>query len=407
MISQSKIQIAPAVIRLTQVYARSNQLSFRNRVARLIAEESILALDPLLDFWLDESLSLSEVDALTRVVPVNDIVVNGRHIDVTVVDPSDYLVTLPSALAQSNYANNGSLIVSMSDTVSGSIVGYVEPRIWMEALQSVEQSTVQYLFEIDSSFELEKCLTSIFSKVQSFSGERAEIDKLDLHAADYIHFLREPSSIPLSKQIKIINNCLADSSVRENMTALCEFQADNLQNILSQSALWEARLSTLASRLQSQYPDWELAQLIELLRSTANKFGGQPEASAFKLTIARSLLVQKNSAVLSTKVQNLADSVLEHLFAGKKVVENVREYVKNQIAVDIAAQIQTTRKGLLNFSQATTDEIAAAVRQLSLQPAYATHSQSETSAVDDINEALQLFAIVKIGDELDHLLSDI
>ena len=205
---------------------------------------------------------------------------------------------------------------------------------------------------------------------------------------------------------KIINNCLADSSVRKNMSALCEFQADNLQNILSQSAAWEFRLSNLAIRLQAQYPDWQIPQLIEVLRSTGNKFGGQSESSAFKLSIARTLLGQKNTTALSAKVQSLADSLLEQLFAGKKVVENVREYVKNQIAVDIAAQIQTKRQGLLDFSQATADEITAAVRQLSLQPTYATHSQSESSAVEDINEALQLFALVKIGDELDHLLSE-
>ena len=99
--------------------------------------------------------------------------------------------------------------------------------------------------------------------------------------------------------------------------------------------------------------------------------------------------------------------MLEQLFAGKKVVDQVREYVKNQVAVDIAAKIQETRQGLVNFSQASAEEITSAVRQLSLQPAYATHSQSETSAVDDINEALQLFAIVKIGDELDHMVSKV
>ncbi|MDR3615799.1 MAG: hypothetical protein P4L53_19730 [Candidatus Obscuribacterales bacterium] len=410
MISQNKIQIAPAVVRLTQVYARAHQLSFRNRVARLIAEESILALDPLLDFSLDESSSLSEIDALTRVIPVNDIVINGRHIDVAVVDLTDNGVTLPCALAQSNYCCNGSLVVSMSDTASGSIVGYIEPRIWMDAAQSIKHSTelteINYLVSSDSTFDLEKCLTTIFANGHSVMDQRPEIDRLVLQAADYIHFLREPSSIPLSKQIKIINNCLADSSVCENLTALCEFQADNLQNILGQSVVWEARLSNFAVRLQAKYPDWQLSQLVDLLRSTGNKFGGQFESSAFKLNVARTLLAKKTSTGLSARVQSLSDSMLEQLFAGKKVVESVRQYVKNQIAVDIAAQIQTTRKGLLDLSQATTDEITAAVRQLSLQPAYATHSQGETSPVDDINEALQLFAIGKIGDELDHLLSE-
>jgi hypothetical protein len=408
MISQNKIQITPAVVRLTQVYARTQQLSFRNRIARLIAEESILALDVQLDLCLDEGASLSEIDALARVIPVNDIVINSHHIDVAIIDSDSGHVALPVALAQSNYCRYGTLVVRLCDTTSGSIVGYIEPRIWLETAQLNKQTDeVECIFKSEPDFELERCLQSIFAKTASeHELYTTESHGVDLQAADYIHFLRDLKSIPLSKQKKIIDNCLADSAVRENMSALCEFENENLPGILSQSAAWESRLYRLAERLQSHHPEWQLPQLIELLRNMGNNFGGQPESPAFKLSLARTLLTQKGAVKLSTKVQGLADSLLEQLFAGKKVVDSVRQYVKNQIAVDIAAQIQLKRIDLLNFSQATTDEIAAAVRQLSLQPAYATHSQSESSALEDINEALQLFAIVKIGDELDHVLSE-
>ncbi|MFX9699968.1 hypothetical protein ABTP10_19805, partial [Acinetobacter baumannii] len=81
------------------------------------AEESILALTSAADFAFDESSSLSEVDALSRVIAVNDVVINGLHIGVVVLNDDDS-VSMPIVLARSNYAKNGSLVVQLSDTVS-------------------------------------------------------------------------------------------------------------------------------------------------------------------------------------------------------------------------------------------------------------------------------------------------
>ena len=151
MNGQNKIQIAPAVARVTQVYARANKLSFRNRVARLIAVEAILALDPLLDFCVDEGSSLSEIDAIARVIAVNDIVVNGRHVDVAVVDSNNQLISLVNALAQSKYSEYGSLVVRLSDTTCGALVGYVKPQIWQN-LDRSDSEFVEHAFFCRSQF---------------------------------------------------------------------------------------------------------------------------------------------------------------------------------------------------------------------------------------------------------------
>lgn len=417
MMSLNKIQIEPVVARLTQTHARSNRLSFQNRIARMIAEESILALTSAADFAFDESSSLSEVDALSRVIAVNDVVINGLHIGVVVLNDDDS-VSMPIVLARSNYAKNGSLVVQLSDTVSGSVVGYIDGIRWLNVAEDskidAKQDSVSCSFEIDPTFDLTQCLAKLALGGHLQPAAEEVSIKSDVKAADYMHFLREPSSLPVDKQIAIIDNCLASPTVRENMSALCEFNVDGLPDVLRQASAWEVRVTKLAARLQAKYPSWQTLQLIEMLRSTGEKFGGQPESPAFKMQIARALLKGPNSVSgaaelatnVSVRVQGMAETMLEQLFAGRKVVDNVRQYVKNQAAVDIAQQIQSARLDLLNLSQATADEITSALSKLSLQPAYATHSQAESSPVDDINEALQLLTIVKIGDELDHMLSE-
>ena len=155
-------------------------------------------------------------------------------------------------------------------------------------------------FSVDPNFDLEKCLASILAT----DAEQAQaVEKSDLQAADYMHFLREPSNLPLKKQIKIIDNCLTDPAIAENMTALCEFNADNLHDVLRQSAVWESRLQTLCARLHANHPDWTMGQLEDALRSVSNKFGGQPQSPAFKLELARLLMKKKDASIVSSKVR--------------------------------------------------------------------------------------------------------
>jgi hypothetical protein len=72
-------------------------------------------------------------------------------------------------------------------------------------------------------------------------------------------------------------------------------------------------------------------------------------------------------------------------------VEAIRDYVKNQAAVDVARVIAEKRDALHRFASASADEIGFAYQQLALQPAYATHSASESTGLEAINEALNLF----------------
>ncbi|MFX6888217.1 hypothetical protein ABTH62_20655, partial [Acinetobacter baumannii] len=76
---------------------------------------------------------------------------------------------------------------------------------------------------------------------------------------------------------------------------------------------------------------------------------------------------------------------VDKLVAGKNKAEAIREFVKNQAAVDVARIIGEKRDALKHFASASADEIGAAFQQLALQPAYATHSASDSTGVEAIN----------------------
>jgi hypothetical protein len=102
-----------------------------------------------------------------------------------------------------------------------------------------------------------------------------------------------------------------------------------------------------------------------------------------KLTVEQ--LSKKFAGVPLSKVSEVVDSV----FSGQSAVDSVKNIISNKVAVDIAAKIKTQRTRADGFVAATADEIGKAFSQLSLQPAYATHSSAD-SGVESINEALQL-----------------
>jgi hypothetical protein len=74
--------------------------------------------------------------------------------------------------------------------------------------------------------------------------------------------------------------------------------------------------------------------------------------------------------------------------------------LKNAVAVDLAAIIQKKRADMEHFTQLTAQEIGFAFQQLQLQPAYATHSQDETTGVDAINDALELYEAASVVEGL-------
>jgi hypothetical protein len=394
------IEISPEIARLTQIRSRNANLSFTKQIARCIAEQAVLALDPELDLLLDSEASLAEVDAMARAVAVNDIVVNSRHIDVVLLETGNRNVRMPAALAKTSYCECGSLVVQLFGTTSGAVVGYVDAASWNAALDAKGADEFIEVPFSAQTFNLGQCLKRIEADVPTNVNKAA---RQQAKAEDYVSFLRDRQAMPMEKQRQVIESAIASAAVRENLTAISTVIPDTLPRVLRQSGVWEARVDQVVARLAEKFPSLKPGQIEVTVRSIGEKFGGQPEALKFKGDLIKALAKEDFNSRFSPELRAAASAIIDRVVSGKKAVEAVKDFVKNQVAVDIASIIKDTRQDVHNFAAATADEIGFAFQKLALQPAYATHSQGETSGVEDINEALALMEAAQLVEELSQI----
>jgi hypothetical protein len=396
----NKIEISPEIARLTQIRSRNANLSFTKQIARCIAEQAVLALDPELDLLLDSEASLAEVDAMARAVAVNDIVVNARHIDVALLETGNGNVRMPAALAKTTYCECGSLVVQMFGTTSGAVVGYVDAASWNAAFDAKgSEEFVEVPFSAQA-FNLGQCLKRIESDLPTNVNKAS---RQQAKAEDYVTFLRDRQTLPVERQRQVIESAIASAAVRENLAAISTVIPDQLPRVLRQSGVWEARVDQVVARLAEKFPALKPAQIEATVRSVGEKFGGQPEALKFKEDLIKALAKQEFNFRFSPELRAAASAIIDRVASGKKAVEAVKDFVKNQVAVDIASIIKDTRQDVHSFAAATAEEIGFAFQKLALQPAYATHSPGETSGVEDINEALALMEAAQLVEELSEI----
>jgi hypothetical protein len=136
------------------------------------------------------------------------------------------------------------------------------------------------------------------------------------------------------------------------------------------------------------------------VRELAEELGGQPEAPAFKKRLANAIARQEIARRASQAAQGALNSVIDSITAGKNAGEAIKSFVNDKIALEAARLIKEKRAVLGEFASASVDEIGMAFKQLALQPAYATHSQAETSAVENINKALELYEAAALVETL-------
>ena len=392
----SKIEVSPELVRLTQQRANRFDLPYRKQVARCIAEQAILELDPEHNFIIDNESSLAEVDALAQSLKVNDLVVNGRHIDVALLDGGEVL--LCNALIKTPYLECGSLIVQLDGANSGSVVGYVAATSW-DVIADMEHSPeiVSVSFSAKPNFDLVDCLKRI-EQIHPANVNKA-VSTLP-KAEDYLQFCRDRRSMSIEKQRSVVAAAISSASVRKNIGHLGSVKTDPSPRVLRDSAVWEVRTLAVVEKIQSKFPEISADKIAEAVRQVGVQHGGQPEAPLFKESLLKILAREQLAAKFSPEIKAVMNSFIDKLVAGKNKTEAIREFVKNQAAVDVARIIGEKRDALRQFANASADEIGFAFQQLSLQPAYATHSASENTGVDAINEALQLFEAADVVEGL-------
>jgi hypothetical protein len=397
----SRVELSPDLIRLTQHRANRFNLPYRKQVARCVAEQAVLELDPESNFLLDNDSSLSEVYALVCALRVNDIVVNGRHIDVSLLEDGEILMA--NALIDTPYLECGSLVVKLDGANVGAVVGYVASTDWSAIAKRAERADVVSLsFRPVASFDFQACLQHIESTVIP------NVDKPvseSARAEDYLQFSRERASMPLARQRLVVASAVSSATVRKNIGHLASGSKDVTAKVLRDSSVWEVRIIALVGKIQEKCPNISLDKIEELVRLAGAQSGGQPEAPAFKRVLSKSLAKHEldarlSFAKLSPEARALMESFFEKVAAGKGKIEAIHEYIKNQAAIDVARVIAEKREHLHRFSAASADELGFAYQKLALQPAYATHSASDATGLESINEALNLFDAGEIIEEL-------
>jgi hypothetical protein len=418
----SKIEVSPELIRLTQQRANRFNLPYRKQVARCVAEQAILELDPESSFLVDNESSLAEVDALVRALKVNDIVVNGRHIDVSLFEDGE--IIMANALIDTPYLECGSLVVRLDGANSGSLVGYIDPAAWSAIARSADGADLITLpFSPVPDFDLAGCLAKIEKTVPPNVDK--PVDSL-AKAEDYLQFSRGRRKLSIETQRAVVASAVSSAAVRKNIGHLSDgvgvgggsdvfnigIEAhkganggDLARKVLRDSAVWEIRALHVLEKIQQKFPEIPANKIEESVRMAGVLNGGQPQAPAFKKSlmklIARQQMAAKfsSAANFSPEAKALLESFIDKVAAGKGKVEAIREYVKNQAAVDVARVIGEKRDALQRFANASADELGFAYQQLALQPAYATHSTSDSTGLESINEALNLFETGSLVEE--------
>lgn len=389
--------ISPEVTRLAQLKAKQAGVDINYELARSIVEESIIELDPELDLVINTSESFSDIAGLARVVGVNDIVVNERHIDIRILNDAGF-VEISRTLTATPYLLNGSLIVSLQGTEGGAVVGYIDPASWMAAEQHAKEATVTLKFDVKPDFDLARALSEICSNPAQMSSAIKTLP----NETELLAFINDRKSIIAARQKQIVMAILNDVAVRAKFEE-AQAKVRNADRVVSDAGIWAGRVEKVVESVSPKFSALSQKEVRSVVRKTGEIFGGQPESPQFRKHMLNKLTVEQLSKKFAGVPLSKVAEVVDNVFSGQSAVDSVKSIINNKVAVDIAAKIKTQRSRADGFVAATADEIGKAFSQLSLQPAYATHSSAD-SGVESINEALQLLEAAELAEQASSIL---
>jgi hypothetical protein len=396
----NKIQISPEVVRLAQIKARATGTPLASELARSIVEAAIVELDPELNLMLETDKSVCNIDSLAHAVGVNDVFVNGCHIDIRYLH-ADGRVAISRALIGTPYLSCGSFVVQVEDAQIGTIVGYVGPGTWMAAEeQFAKEGTVYINANAQSDFDFLKTLLEVCNKPKV---SLAVSEKSLPTQAEMSTFIANHNQYIVARQKQIMTAIMSHSSTLDLASNTPHpITSSKVSLILADSSLWSKRVETFVDRVSSQFTTLSKDEIRTQVRTAGERFGGQPGAPLFRKAVVETLMREELKRKLHGKSLSKVASVVDQVLAGRSTVDSVKDFVKNRVAVDLALTIKRQRQKAEGVVAATAEEIGMAFQQLALQPAYATHSQDPSSGIESINEALEL---LEAGDLAEQALS--
>jgi len=393
----NQVRIDKEIVRLAQKRVGKTGTPLAPELARIVVEETVVASD-LESGLILESNAYSEDDSLVQALAVNDVVVNGAHVDVRVLG-SDGRVSVARALVGTSYLANGSLVVRLDDGDGGEIVSHISETQWSEA--SGDDDSVSLPADTSAGFSLGSALRSLRSAPEHESVRLPD-------GGELTRFVAARKEIAGQRQRELVEVLFARQDARAKLAdALSIWSAGTLQRILSSASLWNARVERLVDKLAPKFALIKRAEIKDVVMRVGEEHGGQPEAPQFKRAVvvglARAEMVKRLQGADVARALAVVDKVL----AGRSVATAVGDFVKNKVALDIARTIKDGRRGVEGFMAATADEIGMAFQQMALQPAYATHSHDEQAGVDSINEALELLEAGDVAERIAQIEQEI
>lgn len=384
MATERKIALTREMEILSSSSAMVQGVNQKLDLALLSAEAIISELDPKLNIVCEQWESLSHIQSLASTIGVNDLVVNGRHIDVRVCD-EDNFVSLNKILLGSALLTSGSLVVKL-DQDNAEIIAYIAPSTWTQ--QNEHDGFVSLRVDVDKDFDLVATLKSIIKRAQTDQACDKKPAQEDLKT-----FLQSPATSSSSLRPMIAALC-SNSDLRETAFQMAlDLPLNTVTDILQKASAWNATCDIVAAKLATKFKSFKADEIKQIVQSTGERFGGQPEAPEYMNAILNELVQMEMNKKFSTSAKKIGEKVKtlsSKLAKGATLNDSVKALVNNSVAVDLAMSIKETRLQVENFVLATAEEIGMAFQKLALQPVYATHSADNEAGVDSINEALEL-----------------
>lgn len=390
------IEISPEVARLIQRGCGQKQLPIEGELARYVVEESVLGLEPELELILDADAALAEIAPLARATGVNDVVINGHHVHVCVLD-GEGQVKIKNVLIGTDYLSPGTLVVKLDNVRAGSVVGHVDEKDWQIAVankQEEEETRLDY--RPSQTFDLPRFLTTLKGQ-PILKGERP-----DLKADDYLTFMKDRRRLPLDKQRQIVS-ALLSPAIRENVALLADYAQDRLAEILRDSAVWSARVEQFRGKLSTKFPSLSHERIEDAILRAGEISGAQTDLVQFRQAVALELGHITLAGRLTKSAQAKISLLFEQINSGVSSLNAVKTMIENQLTLDLAQAISLKREHFARFTSTTAEEFGLAFKSLSLRPAYSTHSAKETVELAAVDEALVLLEAGTLAEQIREL----
>lgn len=384
----NRIEITPEMVKLAQQRTRVTGGDVRQEIARQVAQEAIYALDPELDFLVDEDAAFSRDDRLVTAFDVNDIVVNGLRFDVRLVG-DDGRVSLPRYLSNSAYMTQGTLAVSFTNRTAA-VVSFINKADWELQDKHLRTEDKPVLRADTREFNLDEILSRAVAPHSTGDTTAPTTNELT-------RFVGNRTEMPMEQQRKVVEAALNSPDCwAELLHVVSSWSKPVVRKTLTHAAVWNYKLEKMTETVQPKFPKLNRDDIKLIIARTGESVGGQAESPQFRKELLARLTKEELSRNLNGDQLRKASAIAEQVMAGRSVKEAVSEYVKNNYVVDLALTIKRQRQKVVSFLEATQEEFTMAMRQMAMQPVYATHSTA--TGVETLNEALKLLDACELAE---------